>query len=108
MSTSKLDTSGVFRPLVLLSPQTQLHLSPGSVCVRKNGIEFRSNSDIPLWTEMTVDLELSHQSKSFQCTGVVVACQGNRHEGFAVSMIFMNLSPQLQERLHTWSFSPLA
>lgn len=108
MSTSKLDTSGVFLPLVLLSPQTQLHLAPGTVCVRKNGIEFRSPNPIPLWTEMTVDLESAKQTKSFQCTGVVVACQGNRHEGYAVSMVFMNLSRQLQERLNTWSFSPLA
>ena len=108
MSTSKLDTSGVFRPLVLLSPQTQLRLCPETVCVRKNGIEFRSSSSIPLWTEMTVELEVPQQSRTFQCTGVVVACQGNRHEGFAVSMIFMNLSAQLQEQLRTWSFSPLA
>src|SRR5687767_5782979 len=99
MSTSKLDTSGVFQPLTVKSDTTQLTLSAQSVNIRKNGIEFHSDQPIPIWTEMSVDLQSVKDMKKVHCTGVIVACQGNRHAGYHVSMVFMNLSRQSQERL---------
>ena len=50
-----------------------------------------------MWTEMTVDLQLPG-TKSFSCSGVVVACTGNRHTGFNVSLVASreaNWSPEL-------------
>ena len=57
---------------------------------------------------MTVALQSSGDPKKVNCTGVVVACDGNRHTGYAVSMLFMNLSRQSQERLNLLAFSQLA
>lgn len=107
MSTSKLDTSGVFTSVKVQNNQTLLTLPAHSVRIRKNGIEFRSEKAIPAWTEMTVDLHSSSEAKKVHCTGVVVACHGNRHTGFVVSMVFMNLSRQAQERLDLLAFSQL-
>jgi hypothetical protein len=99
MSTSKLDTSGVFHPLKIQSQQTRLTLPSHAVRIRKNGIEFRTAHAISAWTEMTVDLYSPADGKKIHCTAIVVACNGNRHTGYAVSMLFLNLSRQSQERL---------
>jgi hypothetical protein len=98
MSTSKLDTSGIFQPARIASAQTRLALPASAIRFRKNGIEFRTDKPIPIWTEMTVDLQSPIDSKKVHCTGVVVDCSGNRHSGYLVSMIFMNMSRQSQER----------
>jgi hypothetical protein len=108
MSTSKLDTSGIFQPLTFHPNQTRLTLPADSVCIRKNGIEFRSERSIPVWTEMTVDLFTGDHPKKLHCIGVVVACTGNRHTGYVVSMVLMNLSKASQERLDLLAFSQLA
>lgn len=108
MSTSKLDTSGVFQPLTVKAPKTQPNLCSDTVSIRKNGIEFHSAQPIPIWTEMSVDLHSVKDAKKLHCTGVVVACQGNRHAGYQVSIVFMNLSRQSQERLSLLAFSQRA
>ncbi|SRR6266511_4821941 len=105
MSSSKLDTSGIFNPVTVQRDQTQLTLPPDAVRFRRNGIEFRSPTPIPVWTEMTVALQSPGGAGKVNCTGVVVACDGNRHAGYAVSMLLMNLSRQSQERLNLLAFA---
>lgn len=99
MSSSKLDTSGVFHPITVQTHETQLTLPPSAVRIRKNGIEFRTAKPITAWKEMTVGLLSPGESKRVQFTGVVVACEGDRHAGYLVSMVFTRLSRQSQERL---------
>jgi hypothetical protein len=100
MSTSKVDTSGVFQPVAVHTHPTKLLLAAEQVFFRKNGIEFMSPDPIPSWTEMTVDLRCPLQRESVQGTGVVVDCTGNRHAGYVVSLVFMGLTPQSQRRLN--------
>lgn len=107
MSSTKLDTSGVFQPITFLPQQTQLTLRPDAVRIRKNGIEFRTSKPIPAWTEMTVALQSPGETKKVNFTGVVVACDGNRHAGYAISMVFISLSRQSQEKLNTLAGSRL-
>lgn len=99
MSTSKLDTSGVFQPLEVVGEKIKLTLSHHSVRIRKNGIEFSSLKAFPVWKEMSLDLVSPSSHRKVHCTGVVVACDGNRHMGYTVSMVFMSLSQQAQECL---------
>jgi hypothetical protein len=108
MSTTKLDTSGVFTPVTVKSDSTTLNLPQAAVRIRKSGIEFRSPTPIPVWTEMTVSLQSASGARKVNCTGIVVACDGNRHAGYAVSMLLMNLSRQSQERLNLLAYSELA
>ena len=48
---------------------------------------------------MTVAMETPQTTKKLNLTGVVVACSGNRHTGFVVSMLFTNVSKQVQAKL---------
>jgi len=80
-----------------------LSLPAEAVRVRKNGIEFRSKDFFQPWTEMTLSLQRTGESKKINCTGVIVACDGNRHEGYTVSMLFTNLSRQSQARLQGYA-----
>lgn len=108
MSSSKADTSGVFEPVTVQGDRTKLALPPDAVRVRRNGIEFRSSTPIPVWTEMTVSLQSPGESARVNCTGVIVACAGNRHTGYAISLLFMNLSRQSQEKIALLADSRLA
>jgi hypothetical protein len=101
MSASKTK-SDLFRPVTVQSSETVHLLSPTAFRIRKNGLEFTTSTEVALWTEMTVELELPG-TKSFSCSGVVVACRGNRHAGFNVSMVFTSLSDQAQQRLNDFS-----
>lgn len=107
MSSTKLDTSGVFQPITVPPHQTQLTLRPDAVRIRKNGIEFRTGKPIPTWTEMTVALQSPGETQKVNFTGVVVACDGNRHAGYAISMVFISLSRHSQEKLNSLAGSRL-
>ena len=105
---SKLDTSGSFQSFSLQAGEKELTIPRDSIRVRPNGIEFRCSKPIPAWKEMTVAFQSPGERTPIRCTGVVVACTGNRHSGYAVSMVFLNLSRQSQERMDLLAFSQLA
>jgi hypothetical protein len=107
MGSRKLDKSA-FHPVVIDSRQTHLTLPPEAVRFRKSGIEF--NSPVPLnpWVEMTVEMESPRDGRRLQCTGVVVLCDGSRHAGYAVSMLFTGIDRQTQTQLNQIAFSALA
>ena len=87
--------------------QATLELSADKVSVHKSGIEFRSPAPFKEWTEMTVALQSSQDETHVQCSGVVIACSGNRHAGYRVSMVFTNLSDQAQAQLDSMARSEL-
>ena len=105
MSARKLEAATAFQPVTVQSRQTRLSLAPDEVRIRRNGVEFRSTTAITPWTEMTVTLQSTRDSGRVHCTGVVVACNGNRHNGYTVSMVFTSLSKQAQARLDMLAFS---
>jgi len=89
---------------MLEARQTQLALPPDSVKIRKNGIEFRSATALPLWAEMTLKMDCPSEGR-VHCTGVVVSCTGNRHSGYHISMLFTGISKQSQARLDELAYS---
>ena len=105
MSARKIESTSALQPVTVQTRETRLSLSPTDVRIRKNGVEFRSTTPIAAWTEMTVSLQSTRDSGRVNCTGVVVACSGNRHNGYTVSMIFTSLSKQSQERLDLLAYS---
>ena len=104
MSARKVGNADLFQPVTVQSQATRLSLAAGDIRIRKNGIEFRTSEAIPVWREMTIELEAPLEPK-LHCTGVVVACTGNRHAGFVVSMVFTHLSRQSQARLNALAYS---
>src|SRR5580765_864636 len=76
--------------------QTRLSLSPNSVILHKNGIEFRSRTQFSAWTEMTLTLQSPNGNRKVNCSGVVISCTGNKHTGYHVSLVFTGISKQAQ------------
>ena len=101
MSARKIDPSGLPQPFAVQGQTTRLDLPQTAVRVRKNGIEFRSTTPIPVWTEMTVAMQSPQSAKKISFMGVIVACNGNRHTGYLVSMLFTNVSKQAQAQLNS-------
>ena len=106
MSARTLNKSVALRPMTVETGPKVLPLPAGFFQIRKNGIEFQSSTAIPEWTEMTVELETSATGKKVRCSGVVVACMGNRHSGYQVALLFTNLSKQGEAELSHIAFAP--
>lgn len=94
--------------LTVESQQTRLSLPPDAVIIRRNGIEFRSPTPFSPWVEMTVLLHSAAHRSEIACNGVVVACNGSRHSGYVVSMLFTGLNEQNEARLSLMADSLLA
>ena len=107
MSARKIGHAGSFEQLTVEARQTRLTLSPNSVVLHRNGIEFRSATPFAAWTEMTMTLQSPLGGRPVHSTGVVIACTGNKHAGYHVSMVFTSLSKQDQARLSSMAQSPL-
>lgn len=101
MSASKANPTPSCVPFLVQGSGQRLTIPSESVKFRKNGIEFRSAESLSAWTEMTVELETPWDDHKFQAHGIIVACQGSRHSGYVVSMLFTNLSAQSAARLHS-------
>lgn len=106
MSARKIANQDLFQPVTVEAHTTRLDLPARAVRIRKNGIEFRSESAIPVWTEMTVSMRTPSDTRKVNFAGVVVACNGNRHGGFMVSLLFTSVSKQAQARLNSMAVAP--
>jgi len=108
MSARKLGNGNLFQqPITVAARQTRLELSSDSVAIHKSGVEFRSPTPFNLWTEMTVGLQSPGNEDRIQCSGVVIACSGNKHVGYHVSLLFTGMSKQTQARLSSMAYSSL-
>lgn len=110
MSAGRIDRSRSPRETPLTTaqaPSSELSLPAHAVTIRKNGIEFQSAKPLTPWTEMTLAIESSHEQRRVTCRGVVVACDGDRHKGYHISLLFVGLTPQVQQRLESLSLSHL-
>ena len=99
MSARKVESTSFQQHVTVEARQARLVLSPGSVILHKNGIEFRSATAFSAWTEMTLTLQSPRDNGKVNCNGVVIACTGNKHSGYHVSMVFTGMSKQAEARL---------
>jgi hypothetical protein len=107
MSARKLEALGPLQQFTVEARQTRLSLSPNSVIIHKNGIEFRSATPFAPWTEMTMTLRSPGEGGRVHCAGVVISCTGSKHTGYHVSMVFTSLSKHAQSRLSTLAYAQL-
>lgn len=108
MSARKAEGAGsVHHHVTVEARQTRLSLSPDSVIIHKNGIEFRSAAPFSPWAEMTLTLQSPHEGGKLHCNGVVISCTGSKHTGYHVSMVFTGLSKQAEARLTAMAFAQL-
>lgn len=108
MSARKVSSTSFLQDHVTVQGrEARLTLSADSVVIHRSGIEFRSPTAFPAWTEMNLALR-ARDNRVVSCSGVVISCSGNKHAGYHVSMVFMGLSKQAQARLSALAQSPLA
>ena len=107
MSARKAELSGSLHHVTVEARQTRLSLSSDAVILHKNGIEFRSATPFSAWTEMTMTLQSPRDGGKVHCNGVVIACTGNKHLGYHISMVFTGLSRQAEARLSAMAFAQL-
>jgi len=108
MSAKKFENGDSFQQQITVEGrQSRLELSAESVVIHKGGIEFRSPTPFNPWTEMTVALQSPQDGGRVQCSGVVIACSGNKHAGYHISLVFTGLSRQAQSRLNLMAHSAL-
>jgi len=109
VSARKVEGAGSLQQQVTVEArQTRLSLSPGSVILHRNGIEFRSATQFAPWTEMTLTLHSGQENRKVHCNGVVISCTGSKHTGYHVSMVFTGLSKQAQARLSQMAYAQLS
>ncbi len=101
MSARKAEAVGSLHHVTVEARQTRLSLSPDSFVIHRNGIEFRSTTPFSPWAEMTLMLQAARDNGKVHCSGVVIACTGNKHAGYHVSMVFTSMTKQAQARLST-------
>ena len=106
MSARKIATQDPFQTVAVDALTTRLDLPGNAVRIRKNGMEFRSENAIPVWTEMTVSLSTQADTRKVNFNGVVMACHGTRHAGFNISLLFTSVSKQAQARLNSMAVAP--
>jgi hypothetical protein len=107
MSARQIEHAGSLHEVTVQARQTSLSLSPNSVVIHKNGIEFRSGTAFVPWTEMTMTLHSALEGCRVHCTGVVISCTGNKHAGYHVSMVFTSLSKHAEARLSAMAHAQL-
>ncbi len=93
------------KPLSVKTGQAKLELSADKVSIHKSGMEFRSPTPFTEWAEMTVALQSPADGNNITCAGVIIACTGNKHTGYHVSMIFTSLTEQTQKQLQVMARS---
>jgi hypothetical protein len=100
MSAKKLTGISAFSSSVsVASRDSKLELSTEAVSVHRNGIEFRSPTPFKEWSEMTVALVSPRDGSRISCHGVIVACAGNKHTGFHISLVFTGLTTQTEKQI---------
>ena len=108
MSARKVESTSFQQHVTVEARQARLILSPGSVIIHTNGIESRSATAFSPWTEMTLTLQSPRDNGKVNCNGVVIACTGNKHSGYHVSMVFTGMSKQAEARLTAMAHSTLS
>ena len=100
MSAKQIRSTGYLGNSVSVTGrEVSLELPTDKVSVHKSGIEFHSSAPFDEWSEMTVTLQSPLDGSKLSCHGVVVACAGNKHAGYNISMLFTSMNAQAEKQL---------
>ena len=94
MGAKQIPSARDLNPLAVQSPETTLSLGAGQYTLWQSGIEFHSAKPLTLWNEMAVEVTTTADQKKINVHGIVVESRGDRHGGYAITMVFMNLTKQ--------------
>ncbi|MGA1236989.1 MAG: hypothetical protein ACO34E_09000 [Limisphaerales bacterium] len=90
MPASQTDGCSDNTKVVVESRGYRCNIAGDHVRLHKNGVEFWSPSSFELWTEMTFVMRSKNSHSPRLGSGVVVSCEGDRHKGFTISVLFLD------------------
>ena len=98
---AKRDVSGIFEAELNRAPGRKAAVLDSAFHLSKTGITFFTETRLPEWTEIGVELRLpaaTHlKDRTISCRGVVVQCVRRLHgKGFEVSVVFLDLPKNVQ------------
>ena len=104
MAATRRDVSGVFDAELKGRRTRQAAVLDNVFHLSHKGITFVTDTYMPEWTEVGVELQMPRKGEPIVCRGVVVQCaRREQGKGFEVAVIFLDLPKRAQSQL---SFTP--
>lgn len=92
MPSSRLDRSGYLGSIRIHGEGVEYLLKVADAKLQRNGMRFRTRVAFPIWRELTVELRLREGEPAQSCSSIVVSCSGDDYQGYAICLLFLNLS----------------
>jgi hypothetical protein len=100
MAATKRDISGVFDAELKGRRARRAAVLDDTFHISDKGITFVTDTYMPEWTEVGVEMQMPHREQPISCRGVVVQCaRREQGKGFEVAVIFLDLPKRAQSQL---------
>ena len=100
MAATRRDLSGVFDAELKGRRTRQAAVLDNVFHLSHKGITFVTDTYMPEWTEVGVELQMPRRGQPIICRGVVVQCaRREQGKGFEVAVIFLDLPKRAQSQL---------
>ena len=100
MAATRRDISGVFDAEIKGRVTRQAAVLDNVFQLSHKGITFVTDTYMPEWTEVGVELQMPRRGQPIVCRGVVVQCaRREQGKGFEVAVIFLDLPKRAQSQL---------
>jgi hypothetical protein len=104
MATTKRDVSGIFDAELKGQRDRKAAVLDNSFQLTHKGITFVTDTFMPEWTEVGVEMRLPNKSarkdETIVCRGVVVQCtRTEQGKGFQVVLLFLDLSKKARDQI---------
>ena len=100
MAATRRDISGVFDAELKGRRTRQAAVLDNVFHLSQKGITFLTDTYLPEWTEVGVEMRMPHRDEPISCRGVVVQCtRREQGKGFEVAVIFLDLPKRAQSQL---------
>ena len=100
MAATRRDISGVFDAELKGRRTRQAAVLDNVFHLSHKGITFVTDTYMPEWTEVGVELQMPRRGQPIICRGVVVQCaRREQGKGFEVALVFLDLPKRAQAQL---------
>ena len=100
MAATRRDLSGVFDAELKGRRTRQAAVLDDVFQLSHKGITFVTDTYMPEWTEVGVEMQMPRKGQTINCRGVVVQCaRREQGKGFEVAVIFLDLPKRAQSQL---------
>ena len=100
MAATRRDLSGVFDAELKGRRTRQAAVLDNVFHLSHKGMTFVTDTYMPEWTEVGVEMRMPRRDQPISCRGVVVQCaRREQGKGFEVALVFLDLPKRAQSQL---------